>query len=155
MYIKNTLRTHALAHTQVLVLLAITLSLSSLVHFTTSHTDMLGLAWDLGAVTTGPVTVPLVIALGMGVAGSGGNASPLTGFFFLWNMCLCVCSQSITCGLICLLMPFYTRRVWSGYPGLTDTRQPRNPPKPLLICVHNMWPYMSPYLLLHTQGLEW
>ena len=42
--------------------------------------DMLGLAWDLGAVTTGPVTVPLVIALGMGVAGAGANASPLTGF---------------------------------------------------------------------------
>jgi hypothetical protein len=41
---------------------------------------MLGLAWDLGAVTTGPVTVPLVIALGMGVAGAGANPSPLTGF---------------------------------------------------------------------------
>ena len=33
-----------------------------------------------GAVTTGPVTVPLVIALGMGVAGAGANNSPLTGF---------------------------------------------------------------------------
>lgn len=28
---------------------------------------MLGLAWDCGAVTTGPVTVPLVLALGIGV----------------------------------------------------------------------------------------
>ena len=43
--------------------------------------DVLGLAWDCGAVTTGPVTVPLVLALGIGVcrvvgsgAGSGGNS---------------------------------------------------------------------------------
>jgi len=64
----------------VLVLLTFTLALSSFVHFHTSHVDILGLAWDLGAVTTGPVTVPLVIALGMGVAGAGANNSPLTGF---------------------------------------------------------------------------
>jgi len=40
--------------------------------------DILGLAWDCGAVTTGPVTVPLVLALGIGVcrvvsSGSGGG----------------------------------------------------------------------------------
>ncbi len=40
--------------------------------------DVLGLAWDCGAVTTGPVTVPLVLALGIGVcrivnSGSGGE----------------------------------------------------------------------------------
>lgn len=39
---------------------------------------VLGLAWDCGAVTTGPVTVPLVLALGIGVcrvvsSGSGGG----------------------------------------------------------------------------------
>ena len=27
---------------------------------------LLGLAWDCGAVTTGPVTVPVLIALGIG-----------------------------------------------------------------------------------------
>ncbi|HNP60919.1 MAG TPA: DUF1538 family protein, partial [Nitrospirales bacterium] len=32
-------------------------------------TKVLGLAWDAGAVTTGPVTVPLVLALGIGIAG--------------------------------------------------------------------------------------
>lgn len=43
--------------------------------------DVLGLAWDCGAVTTGPVTVPLVLALGIGVCrvvssgtGSGGHS---------------------------------------------------------------------------------
>ena len=40
---------------------------------------VLGLAWDCGAVTTGPVTVPLVLALGIGVcrvvsSDSGGNS---------------------------------------------------------------------------------
>ncbi|MEO0575085.1 MAG: DUF1538 domain-containing protein [Pseudomonadota bacterium] len=42
--------------------------------------DVLGLAWDCGAVTTGPVTVPLVLALGIGVcrvvqSGVGGGNS--------------------------------------------------------------------------------
>ena len=64
----------------VLVVLAVTLVLSSFVHFSETRADVLGLAWDLGAVTTGPVTVPLVIALGMGVASAGANPSPLTGF---------------------------------------------------------------------------
>lgn len=45
--------------------------------------DVLGLAWDCGAVTTGPVTVPLVLALGIGVcrvvsSGQGGGGH--TGF---------------------------------------------------------------------------
>ncbi|KJR43670.1 membrane protein containing DUF1538 [Candidatus Magnetoovum chiemensis] len=41
---------------------------------------ILGLAWDCGAVTTGPVTVPLVLALGVGVsAASGKGESSLSG----------------------------------------------------------------------------
>lgn len=34
-----------------------------------------GLAWDCGAVTTGPVTVPLVLALGIGICRIAGGAS--------------------------------------------------------------------------------
>jgi hypothetical protein len=58
-------------------------SLKKLIYFTLAPTLMLtayaftderlsqviGLAWDCGAVTTGPVTVPLVLSLGIGVAG--------------------------------------------------------------------------------------
>ncbi|ESQ15659.1 MAG TPA: DUF1538 domain-containing protein [Chromatiaceae bacterium] len=41
----------------------------------------LGLAWDCGAVTTGPVTVPLVLSLGIGIAGAAGKEqSSLSGF---------------------------------------------------------------------------
>ena len=42
---------------------------------------VLGLAWDTGAVTTGPVTVPLVLALGIGIAAAAGKgSSSLSGF---------------------------------------------------------------------------
>lgn len=42
---------------------------------------VIGLAWDCGAVTTGPVTVPLVLSLGIGVAASAGKGeSSLSGF---------------------------------------------------------------------------
>jgi hypothetical protein len=41
----------------------------------------LGLAWDCGAVTTGPVTVPLILALGIGIASAAGTGrSSLSGF---------------------------------------------------------------------------
>lgn len=36
-------------------------------HFNETLFPIIGLAWDCGAVTTGPVTVPLVLALGIGV----------------------------------------------------------------------------------------
>lgn len=40
-----------------------------------------GLAWDCGAVTTGPVTVPLVLALGIGICRTvGGEDSDSMGF---------------------------------------------------------------------------
>jgi len=42
---------------------------------------VLGLAWDCGAVTTGPVTVPLVLSLGIGIAAAAGKGdSGLSGF---------------------------------------------------------------------------
>ena len=42
---------------------------------------IIGLAWDCGAVTTGPVTVPLVLSLGIGIASAAGRgSSSLSGF---------------------------------------------------------------------------
>jgi len=47
----------------------------------TNLSNIIGLAWDCGAVTTGPVTVPLVLALGIGVSRMVGSAeSGTTGF---------------------------------------------------------------------------
>ncbi|MEN8174766.1 MAG: DUF1538 domain-containing protein [Pseudomonadota bacterium] len=43
--------------------------------------SIIGLAWDCGAVTTGPVTVPLVLSLGIGIAAAAGKGdNPLSGF---------------------------------------------------------------------------
>lgn len=43
--------------------------------------SILGLAWDCGAVTTGPITVPLVLALGIGISAAAGKSqSSLSGF---------------------------------------------------------------------------
>ncbi len=42
---------------------------------------LVGLAWDCGAVTTGPVTVPLVLSLGIGIAAAAGKGDGgLSGF---------------------------------------------------------------------------
>lgn len=42
---------------------------------------IVGLAWDCGAVTTGPVTVPLILSLGIGIATSTGKGNAtLSGF---------------------------------------------------------------------------
>ncbi|MEM0895916.1 MAG: DUF1538 domain-containing protein [Verrucomicrobiota bacterium] len=42
-------------------------SMTIFAHFNPILRPVIGLAWDCGAVTTGPVTVPLVLALGIGV----------------------------------------------------------------------------------------
>ncbi|MEM7023643.1 MAG: DUF1538 domain-containing protein [Pseudomonadota bacterium] len=57
------------------------LALSVLAAMDEELRNVLGLAWDCGAVTTGPVTVPLVLSLGIGIAASGGKGdSELSGF---------------------------------------------------------------------------
>ncbi|MDF7808219.1 DUF1538 domain-containing protein [Pontiellaceae bacterium B12219] len=42
-----------------------------------SEEEFAGIAWDCGGVTTGPVTVPLVLAMGMGI---GGELNVIDGF---------------------------------------------------------------------------
>jgi len=66
-------------------------------------TKIVGLAWDCGAVTTGPVTVPLVLALGIGVASAAGKGadSSLSGFGI-------VTLASVFPILGVLLLSFYT-----------------------------------------------
>ncbi len=58
-----------------------TLALTLVVYANPDLRAILGLAWDCGAVTTGPVTVPLVLSLGIGIANSTGKGgSSLSGF---------------------------------------------------------------------------
>jgi hypothetical protein len=57
------------------------LALSGYVAVDPELAKALGLAWDTGAVTTGPVTVPLVLSLGIGIAAAAGKGdSGLSGF---------------------------------------------------------------------------
>jgi hemerythrin-like domain-containing protein len=61
--------------------LAPTLILTIFISFDPNLSTILGLAWDCGAVTTGPVTVPLVLSLGIGIASAAGKGnSSLSGF---------------------------------------------------------------------------
>ena len=58
-----------------------TIGMSIYISLDEDLSKILGLAWDCGAVTTGPVTVPLVLALGIGISSSAGkNSSSLSGF---------------------------------------------------------------------------
>lgn len=56
------------------LLIGILLGFSVWAFFDPNMRSMTGLAWDCGAVTTGPVTVPLVLALGIGVCRIIGGA---------------------------------------------------------------------------------
>lgn len=58
-----------------------TLLLTFYIAFDDDLSIILGLAWDCGAVTTGPVTVPLVLSLGIGIASAAGKGNTsLSGF---------------------------------------------------------------------------
>ncbi|HBQ83426.1 MAG TPA: hypothetical protein DD745_11180 [Bacteroidales bacterium] len=61
----------------ILIIIPILLILSVFYSFNSNLGKIIGLAWDCGAVTTGAVTVPLVLALGIGVsrAASKGKGS--------------------------------------------------------------------------------
>jgi hypothetical protein len=83
--------------------LAPTLVLSVIAFMDPELSKIVGLAWDCGAVTTGPVTVPLVLALGIGVASAAGKGadSSLSGFGI-------VTLASVFPILGVLLLSFYT-----------------------------------------------
>lgn len=50
-------------------------------YFDPNVLQLTGLAWDCGAVTTGPVTVPLVLALGIGISRVVGSGDSESGGF--------------------------------------------------------------------------
>lgn len=65
----------------IFLVLAPTLGLTFYFMADADLSTVLGLAWDCGAVTTGPITVPLVLALGIGMSAAAGKSqSSLSGF---------------------------------------------------------------------------
>ncbi len=63
------------------ILIPLLLGLSSYCAMDDNLQAILGLAWDAGAVTTGAVTVPLVLALGIGVSRASGKQEDAAGGF--------------------------------------------------------------------------
>ena len=81
--------------------------------------DVLGLAWDCGAVTTGPVTVPLVLALGIGVCrvvSSGSGDSGHSGFGIVTLASL----MPILAVLLLALFHYFNASYW----GAENYREP-------------------------------
>jgi len=65
----------------VYIIIPVLLVLSVYCGMDANLTALVGLAWDTGAVTTGPVTVPLVLALGIGVSRAVGKQKEGAGGF--------------------------------------------------------------------------
>jgi hypothetical protein len=65
----------------ILIILPLVLVLSLVLSFSDNLSTIIGLAWDSGAVTTGAVTVPLVLALGIGVSRAAGTTDSAGGGF--------------------------------------------------------------------------
>ncbi len=63
----------------IFIILPLVLLLSVLAWLDPVTRSVVGLAWDTGGVTTGPVTVPLILALGVGVSRLTGSGDRGTG----------------------------------------------------------------------------
>lgn len=62
-------------------IIPLVLILSLILSFDETLSTVIGLAWDSGAVTTGAVTVPLVLALGIGVSRAASKSKASSGGF--------------------------------------------------------------------------
>lgn len=63
------------------IIIPVVLTLSLFMSFDGTLSSIIGLAWDSGAVTTGAVTVPLVLALGIGVSRAASKNKASSGGF--------------------------------------------------------------------------
>lgn len=65
----------------IFIIIPVVLGLSLFMSFDETLSSIIGLAWDSGAVTTGAVTVPLVLALGIGVSRAASKNKTSSGGF--------------------------------------------------------------------------
>ncbi len=85
-----------------------------------ANPDYLAVAFDSGGVTTGPITVPFILALGIGVAGVGSGKSGQDDSFGL--VALCSIGPILAVSLLGLLYPAKTEAVTEAIvknPGTT------------------------------------
>jgi hypothetical protein len=67
--------------------LAICVALTLLAAFDKNARDLIGVAWDAGGITTGTVTAPLVLALGVGMARALGKSDTGMSGFGIITLC--------------------------------------------------------------------
>jgi hypothetical protein len=67
--------------------LAICVALTVLAAFDRNARDLIGVAWDAGGITTGTVTAPLVLALGVGMARALGKSDTGMSGFGIITLC--------------------------------------------------------------------
>ena len=65
----------------IFVVIPLVMAMTVYASFNANLSKIIGLAWDCGAVTTGAVTVPLVLALGIGVSRTANKGSGNDGGF--------------------------------------------------------------------------
>lgn len=65
----------------ILIIIPALLVITAVFSFNDNLSKIIGLAWDCGAVTTGAVTVPLVLALGIGVSRAASKGKGSSGGF--------------------------------------------------------------------------
>ncbi len=65
----------------IFIIIPVLIILSLYAYYDQNLSKIIGLAWDCGAVTTGAVTVPLVLALGIGVSRSANKGKGSSGGF--------------------------------------------------------------------------
>ena len=66
-----------------------------------SSEEFVNVAWDSAGVTTGPVTVPLVLAMGLGL---GNAVSAVEGFGILSLASICPIIAVLTMGVVIRIM---------------------------------------------------
>ena len=96
---------------------------------------MLGLAWDCGAVTTGPVTVPLVLSLGIGIAasaGKGGNSMSGFGIVTLASLFPIIAVMSLAVYVAQVVTPDEIIAAANGATNISDNMSPWNEQTPWL-----------------------
>ncbi|MBA2277375.1 MAG: DUF1538 domain-containing protein [Chloroflexia bacterium] len=98
--------------------IAVALPLTVVAELHPETRDLTALAWDTGAVTTGSVTVPLVLALGVGVSTVLGKSDTGMGGFGI--VTLASLWPVITVFIVCLTI-FYGGWASTDGPGLTTT----------------------------------
>ncbi|HOV15645.1 MAG TPA: DUF1538 family protein, partial [Spirochaetota bacterium] len=65
----------------IFIIIPILLSISFYGNFDKNISSIIGLAWDCGGITTGPVTVPLILSLGIGISRVYSNKSGVANGF--------------------------------------------------------------------------